>query len=159
MKFDVSFEIDLELAKEQIVKEIKEYEDKTDTTEKVQILIKLHFVKSLIEKLEVKNDLLNQCNLKIDFLERRRDSLSKSFIKQYDKNKILKTENEKLCNCINELQSKLDNMEQHTAILNKEKEEIKGLLKLKTKEVEKLKVEIDVLKSQMEEDEILSEIF
>lgn len=50
-------------------------------------------------------------------------------------------------------------MEQHTAILNKEKEEIKGLLKLKTKEVEKLKVEIDVLKSQMEEDEILSEIF
>lgn len=98
MKFDVSFEIDLELVKEQIVKEIKEYEDKTDTTEKVQRLIKLHFVKSLIEKLEVKNDLLNQCNLKIDFLERRRDSLSKSFTKQYDKNKILKTENEKLCN-------------------------------------------------------------
>lgn len=159
MKFDVSFEIDLELAKEQIVKEIKEYEDKTDNTEKVQRLIQLHFVKSLIEKLEVKDDLLNQCNLKIDFLERRRDSLSKSFTKQYDKNKILKTENEKLCNCINELQGKLDNMEQHTAILNEEKGEIKELLKLKTQEVEKLKVEIDVLKSQMEEDEILSEIF
>lgn len=134
MKFDVSFEIDLELAKEQIVKEIKEYEDKTDTTEKVQRLIQLYFVKSLIEKLEVKDDLLNQCNLKIDFLKRRE-------------------------NYLKELQSKLDNMEQHTAILNEEKEEIKGLLKLKTKEVEKLKVEIDVLKSQMEEDEILSEIF
>ena len=159
MEFGVSFEIDSGLAKKQIVKEIEEYEGKTDTTENIQRLIHLHIIKSLIEKLEEKDDLLNQCDLKIDFLKTRCDNLSKSFTKQHDKNKILKAENEKLCNCLNELQSKLDNMEQHTAILNKEKEEIKGLLKLKTKEVEKLKVEIDVLKSQMEEDEILSEIF
>lgn len=121
MKFGVSFEIDLELAKEQIVKEIKEYEDKTDTAEKIQKLIQLNFIKSLIEKLEVKNDLLNQYNFKIASIRRRE-------------------------NYLKELQSKLDNMEQHTAILNEEKEEMIGLIKLKTQEVKKLKVEIDVFK-------------
>lgn len=152
MEFDVNFKIKTEEVKESIVEEIKNYEDEVLTVEGTQELIKLHFFKSLIEKYEVKDDLLKEAENKNTVLKRRNDEFSKLIKKQSDENKMLKVENEKLCNCLNELQNKLDNMEQHTAILDEEKEEIKQLLKLKTMEVGKLKTEIDVLKSEMEDD-------
>ena len=139
MKFDINFKIKMEEVKKSIIEEIKKYEDEVPTTEGIQELIKLHFIKYLIEGLEVKNDLINQCNIKIDFLRKERYDLSKNFIKQCDENKMLKAENE-------ELKSKLDNMEQHTTILEEEKEEIKQLLKLKAAAVAKLKGEICKIK-------------
>lgn len=156
MEFDVNFKVDLYLAKKQIIKEIKEWECKTGTTEKIPELIQLYFIKSLIERLEVMNDLIKDCENKNAVLKIRSDEFSKLVKKQSGENKMLKAENEKLCNYLNELQSKLDNMEQHTAILEEEKEEIKQLLESKSREVAKLKVEIckikgcdDDLKSKM----------
>ena len=146
MEFDVNFKVDLYLAKKQIIKEIKEWEYKTGTTEKIPELIQLYFIKSLIERLEVMNDLIKDCENKNAVLKIRSDEFSKLVKKQSGENKMLKAENEKLCNYLNELQSKHDNMEQHTAILEEEKEKIKQLLESKSREVAKLKVEICKIK-------------
>lgn len=139
MEFDVNFKVDLYLAKKQIIKEIKELEYKTGTTEKIPELIQLYFIKSLIERLEVMNDLIKDCENKNTVLKIRSDEFSKLVKKQSGENKMLKAGNE-------ELKSKLDNMEQHTAILEEEKEKIKQLLKSKAAEVAKLKVEIYKIK-------------
>ena len=154
MNINFDLKIESEMDMEDVVKEIKERENELLSVEEFQNLKQLYLVKSLMEKCELRGELLKEAENKNVVLKRRNDEFSKLIKRQSDENKMLKMKNEKLCNYLNELQSKLDNMEQHTAILSEEKEEIKQLLKLKVQEVKKLKVEIDVLKSEMEEDDI-----
>ena len=105
-------------------------------------------------KYELKDELLKETENKNISLKRKVDEFSKLIKRQSDENKMLKMENEKLCDYLNELQKNIDNMEQHTAILDEEKEEMKQLIKLKTAEIGKLKTEINVLKMEMEEDDM-----
>lgn len=154
MNINFDLKIKSEMDMEDIVEKIKEQENKLLNVEEFQNLKQLYLVKSLMGKYELKDELLKETENKNISLKRKVDEFSKLIKRQSDENKMLKMENEKLCDYLNELQKNIDNMEQHTAILDEEKEEMKQLIKLKTAEIGKLKTEINVLKMEMEEDDM-----